>query len=45
MNPELKEKSEQPVTSEPQPKLATHDIAPPAALLDFMRLKKELLMS
>ena len=37
MNPELKEKTEQPATSEPPTKLATHDIAPPPALLDFMR--------
>jgi len=37
MNPELKEKTEQPATSEPPAKLATHDIAPPPALLDFMR--------
>jgi Xaa-Pro aminopeptidase len=37
MIPELKEKAEQLVTSEPQAKVATHDIAPPAALLDFMR--------
>src|SRR5260370_38428068 len=37
MIPELKEQMEQPVTSEPQAKQATHDIAPPPALLDFMR--------
>ena len=37
MIPELKEKTEQPVTSEPHARQATHDIAPPPALLDFMR--------
>ncbi len=34
---DLKHKTEQPVTSEPQGKPATHDLTPPSALLDFMK--------
>ncbi|HME91284.1 MAG TPA: aminopeptidase P family protein [Myxococcaceae bacterium] len=34
---DLKSKPEQPVTSEPQAKQATHDLATPPALLDFMK--------
>jgi Xaa-Pro aminopeptidase len=34
---DLKEKTAKPVTSEPPAKPATHDVAPPQALLDFMR--------